>query len=134
MSFTNRVRQLITPKQNPHTLFEVDPEQAAAILEIANQQNESPVRTLNRLLAVALTQWETADHSLILWQQLTQREKEVTALVWLGLTNSQISEKMFISKYTVRAHMRNILAKYGVNSKVELREALQNVDLSDWMP
>lgn len=50
---------------------------------------------------------------------LTEREKEVLALMADGLTNRQISQAMSISINTVNAHVRNILSKLVVNSRTE---------------
>ncbi len=43
---------------------------------------------------------------------LTRREKEVLALIGLGLTNHQIAEKLFISTTTVDTHRKNLLSKF----------------------
>jgi non-specific serine/threonine protein kinase len=51
---------------------------------------------------------------------LTHREREVTALVARGLTNRQISEELFISERTVDAHVRKILKKLGRRSRAQV--------------
>ena len=51
---------------------------------------------------------------------LTQREKEIVALVSQGLQNKQIAEKLFISHVTVRHHLTSIFGKVGVSSRLEL--------------
>jgi two-component system, NarL family, nitrate/nitrite response regulator NarL len=51
---------------------------------------------------------------------LTQREKEVVALVSQGLKNKQIADKLFISDTTVRHHLTAIFAKLGVSNRLEL--------------
>ena len=50
---------------------------------------------------------------------LTSREVEVLALVADGLSNSQIAERLFISRKTASVHVSNILGKLGVASRVE---------------
>jgi DNA-binding CsgD family transcriptional regulator len=50
---------------------------------------------------------------------LTPREAEVLRLVADGLSNSQIAEKLFISRKTASVHVSNILAKLGVSTRVE---------------
>jgi DNA-binding CsgD family transcriptional regulator/tetratricopeptide (TPR) repeat protein len=50
---------------------------------------------------------------------LTQREREVLALLAEGRTNPQIAQELFISVKTVSIHVSNILAKLGVTSRVE---------------
>jgi len=51
---------------------------------------------------------------------LTQREREVIALVDEGLKNKQISDRLSISETTVRHHLTSIFAKLRVESRLEL--------------
>ena len=37
-----------------------------------------------------------------------------------GLTNNEISERLFISKYTVENHIKHVFEKTGVRNRVEL--------------
>jgi DNA-binding CsgD family transcriptional regulator len=48
---------------------------------------------------------------------LTERELDVLALVAQGLTNRQISRRLFISPATVRTHLEHIYDKLGVHSR-----------------
>jgi NarL family two-component system response regulator LiaR len=50
---------------------------------------------------------------------LTQREKEVLALLVEGLSNAEISERLVITVATVKFHVRGILSKLGVSSRAE---------------
>jgi DNA-binding NarL/FixJ family response regulator len=51
---------------------------------------------------------------------LTDREREVLALVTNGLKNKRISERLSITETTVRHHLTSIFAKLGVESRLEL--------------
>ncbi len=51
---------------------------------------------------------------------LTKREGEVVGLICRGLTNREISEKMFIAEYTVKVHIRNIMKKMKAGSRNEI--------------
>ncbi|MGE5411795.1 MAG: response regulator [Clostridiales bacterium] len=51
---------------------------------------------------------------------LTKREKDVLKLIASGLTSQQISEKLFISYFTVAEHRKNIMKKLSVKNTVEL--------------
>ena len=50
---------------------------------------------------------------------LTDREREVLLLVAAGHSNPEIARKLFISAKTASVHVSNILAKLGVNGRVE---------------
>jgi two-component system NarL family response regulator len=51
--------------------------------------------------------------------RLTERELEVLQLVAQGLSNKRIAEKLFISENTVKNHVRNMLEKLHVHSRME---------------
>ncbi len=51
---------------------------------------------------------------------LSERELEILELVAVGLTNSEIAEKLEISKRTVDNHISNILTKTKTENRVEL--------------
>lgn len=51
---------------------------------------------------------------------LSERETEVLRLIVKGLTSSQIGEKLFISRFTVQKHRKNIIKKTKVHSTAEL--------------
>lgn len=50
---------------------------------------------------------------------LTAREQEVLRAVSQGLTTSAIARSLGLSEYTVRNHVRNILAKLNAHTKLE---------------
>lgn len=51
---------------------------------------------------------------------LSQRETEVLRLIALGLTSSEISDKLHLSKRTIDAHRRRIHRKLGLRKRSEL--------------
>lgn len=60
---------------------------------------------------------------------LTSREREVLELIMADATNKEISERLSISLYTTKSHVRNILSKLQVASRkqaarVALRDGL----------
>jgi two-component system, NarL family, nitrate/nitrite response regulator NarL len=52
--------------------------------------------------------------------ELSQREREIVALVAQGYKNREMAEKMFISEQTVKNHLHNIFDKLGVSDRLEL--------------
>jgi DNA-binding CsgD family transcriptional regulator len=50
---------------------------------------------------------------------LTDREREVLALVAAGRSNGQIATTLFISPKTASVHVSNILAKLGASGRTE---------------
>jgi DNA-binding NarL/FixJ family response regulator len=49
---------------------------------------------------------------------LTQREAEILALIAQGLTNPEISARLFLSNHTVKTHISRIFAKTGSRDRV----------------
>jgi DNA-binding NarL/FixJ family response regulator len=52
--------------------------------------------------------------------KLSARELEILALLKEGLNNKKISEKLFLSEFTVKTHRKNIMGKMEVNNIVDL--------------
>jgi two-component system, NarL family, response regulator LiaR len=50
---------------------------------------------------------------------LTEREREVLALLIEGLSNTQIAAKLSVSSSTIKSHVSNVLSKLGVASRTE---------------
>jgi two-component system, NarL family, response regulator DevR len=51
--------------------------------------------------------------------ELTEREREVLALVARGYTNKQIADKLYVSEKTARNHVSHILEKLGLSRRSE---------------
>ena len=53
-------------------------------------------------------------------EALTMREREILSLVQQGKTNREIAAQLFVSEFTVKAHVSNILEKTGCSKRSEL--------------
>jgi len=59
-----------------------------------------------------------AAHPIVPADELTEREREVLALMVDGLSNQEIADRLFLSLGTVKFHAGNIYSKLGVDSRV----------------
>jgi DNA-binding NarL/FixJ family response regulator len=75
--------------------------------------------TLARLLPQVAREREMKRDALTLLNDLTEREREILSLLAQGIRNDAIASKLYISPQTVQTHVRNILGKLRVHSKLE---------------
>ena len=64
-------------------------------------------------------QMSRSDRQQLATPRLTDRELEVLKLVAQGLNNREIAKRLFISENTVKNHVRNILEKLQLHSRME---------------
>ena len=98
-------------------------EAAEEVLAAAKAAAEGEVlidpATLTRLLAQVAREREAQREATMLLDDLTDREREILQLLAEGMRNEGIATKLFISPQTVQTHVRNILGKLRVHSKLE---------------
>ena len=51
---------------------------------------------------------------------LTEREREVVALVGEGLTNDEIAARLFLSPATAKTHVSRAMVKLGARDRAQL--------------
>jgi len=54
-----------------------------------------------------------------LYEDLTNREREVLGLIAKGRSNQEIADELFITLKTVKTHVSNILAKLQVEDRTQ---------------
>jgi two-component system NarL family response regulator len=117
-----------------YLLKEVDPsEVASAVRQIHAGQSLLSPAVASKLVSEFATMAKRSDERAMR-PKLTDRELEVLGLASDGLTNRQIGRRLHISENTVKNHMRNILEKLHLHSRMEavlyaVREEL--IDLED---
>jgi DNA-binding NarL/FixJ family response regulator len=67
----------------------------------------------------ALAPAVTGSSSVVLAEPLTERERQVLAMLAGGLSNRRIAERLAISENTVKAHVASILGKLGATTRTE---------------
>ncbi|MGE8540335.1 LuxR C-terminal-related transcriptional regulator [Acinetobacter sp. ANC 3813] len=95
----------------------IDPFIAREILkQIAISETEQPVEVGSPV--------NDADQSI-----LTSREKEILGLVAQGLSNREIAEKLFVSRYTVESHIKHIYRKLAVTKRTKAVSAARSLGI-----
>jgi DNA-binding NarL/FixJ family response regulator len=98
-------------------------EPADEVLRAAKAAAEGEVliepATLSRLLHQVTTEREERREVQALFARLSEREWEILRLLAQGRRNEGIAAALFISPQTVQTHVRNVLGKLGVHSKLE---------------
>lgn len=56
-------------------------------------------------------------------EALTNREQEILHLIWIGLKNKEIGQRLKISVKTVEAHRANMMKKVRVSNTAQLLKA-----------
>jgi len=52
--------------------------------------------------------------------RMTQREREVVALIAVGLSNKEIAKRLNIATDTVKSHVRNVMDKLALHSRLQI--------------
>jgi DNA-binding CsgD family transcriptional regulator len=112
--------------------FTLDGQLIAYLQELADHEQRTASEVAGELLASGAAQRDQAQEIYQRWRSLSIREQEVAALICLGCTNRQIGNQLVISLHTAKTHVRNILYKFDLHSKEELRMLLADWDFSAW--
>jgi two-component system response regulator DesR len=61
---------------------------------------------------------------------LSEREREVLALMSLGATNKEIAERLFLSPHTVKEHTSSVFRKLGARNRTEAVQRAERLGLT----
>lgn len=84
---------------------------------VDGQQVIAPAETFDLLRVAALVRPQPEWSVLA---SLTERERELFALAARGRSNAEIGSDLFVAETTVKTHMRAILGKLGLASRIQL--------------
>ena len=84
------------------------------------------VSVLDPKVMLRLTALMNKNKTVDLYEEMTEREREIATLLAEGLTNRQIADKLYISEGTVKNYISSIYDKTGIHDRVKLVVALSN--------
>ncbi|MBR3735603.1 MAG: response regulator transcription factor, partial [Lachnospiraceae bacterium] len=90
-----------------------------AIAQLMNGVSVLDPKVMQRMTAMMSRNNKTS-----LYDDLTEREREIASLLVEGLSNRQIADKLFISEGTVKNYISSIYDKTGIHDRVKLVVAL----------
>lgn len=133
MSIWQRILRVLGYNPPSRLAFHADEELVHSLQTIAEREQRQTDEIAFELLASALAQRQVNDDHVAHWQLLSPREQQVAVLTCLNFTNRQIAARLMIAPETAKSHVRNVLRKFGLHSKAELRRALADWDFSAWV-
>jgi DNA-binding CsgD family transcriptional regulator len=132
MTLLDRLLDKLGLRRLERRRFTLEGQLVAYLQELADHEQRPAAEVAGELLVSGAAQRDQAQEIYQRWLSLSVREQEVAALVCLGYTNRQIGNRLIISPQTAKSHVRNILYKFDLHSKEELRMLLANWDFSAW--
>ena len=112
--------------------YPLDIQLSQTIHGMAVEEQRSPEEIAEDLLLSGLAQQRGWQKLYQRWNSLSPREQDVAALICLNYTTRQIAGHLYLSESTIRTHWRNVMAKFSINSRGELRQMLADWDFSAW--
>ncbi len=108
--------------------FDIDEiiQKIESLLKLQLHYDKKVTNKIKEQIAVIFKQDEIMPDSEALFHErclcfgITEREKQVIRLVLRGCIDKIIAQELFISKFTVNAHLKNIYKKCNTSSRVEL--------------
>ncbi len=128
------LRQLFEEKQKGwnRRVFSRDEQLVTKVKEIAVDQRRQEQEVYNDIIQAGMKVLQDKNAYAAIWDALSQREQQVTALTCLGYRSYEIADMLGVSYETVRTHSKHIYAKFGLNRR-ELRLALKDWDFEEWL-
>jgi DNA-binding NarL/FixJ family response regulator len=98
----------------------IDIEELLDVLRaVADGRTVLPAEQTSRRLRALASSRDRGWHVRVLHEHVSPREREVLELLAEGADNRRIARQLGITQNTVQTHIRNLLAKLGVQSRLE---------------
>lgn len=111
------VLEAIARGADGYLLKDMEPEELLQQIQRALLGKMVMSEAITQVLATAIRQPQRQTLSTL--DNLTQREHEILALIAKGLSNKLIARELSISDGTVKVHVKHLLKKLGLKSRVE---------------
>jgi two-component system nitrate/nitrite response regulator NarL len=102
-----------------YLLKDMEPDDVVDAIQRASRGETVVAPTMTMKLVKLLQQEQPANNPASLLELLTTREREILAHLALGESNKVIARALDISHDTVKLHVRHILSKLNLSSRVE---------------
>src|SRR6266404_8677034 len=79
-----------------------------------------PILTGTLLSHIADQAIDRGSPQVLIAVRMTNREREIVALIAEGLSNKDIAQRLDIATYTVKSHVHNILEKLALHSRLQI--------------
>ncbi|KGT93370.1 transcriptional regulator NarL [Erwinia typographi] len=100
-----------------YLLKDMEPEELLKSLHLAAAGQMVLSETLTNVLVASLRETRPGEERDI--EQLTRRERDILRLIAQGMTNKAIARKLSITESTVKVHVKHLLKKMKLKSRVE---------------
>ncbi|MGB3633064.1 MAG: response regulator transcription factor [Rubrobacteraceae bacterium] len=91
----------------------------AAVRKLHAGEQIVSAREVSEAIRLAVTERRRRESESLMLESLTAREREVLQALTEGLTDKEISERLYLGAGTVRTHVNSILGKLGVRSRLQ---------------
>ena len=112
--------------------FELREELALRLHDVAAEEGRSEDEVLEELVGNAHSDQSSRRDRDEHWDGLSEREREVTALICMGNKTKESARILGISRHTVHSHLKSIYHKTGVRSMAELRLLFDGWNFEQW--
>jgi len=120
ITVSDQAEDLVTARRegaDGYLLKDMEPEEMVSSIQAAAAGRVIVTDSLTHLLAAALREDKrprSAEEA-----QLTEQEQRILELIAGGLSNKQIGKELDIAEGTVKVHVKHLLRKLGLRSRVE---------------
>ena len=133
MPFWTRILYRLGLRADPRLRrYELDGEMRVSLSSLADRDGRSEGELASELFTTGMATYRATQKAWQDWQSLTEREKDVAALVSLGYDNRQIGIRLGVSGETIKVHLRSTLVKFNLRSRSQLAARLADWDFSAW--